>query len=65
MKLFIFQLRVSNLKVERQKLNFRVSDSKFNSILHEVKLVTQKKNFYKIFWVSSSKCAIILRNSIS
>ena len=46
MKLFIFQLRVSNLKVEKQKLNFWVSDSKFNSIFHEVKLVTQKKNFY-------------------
>ena len=39
MKLFIFQLRVSNSKVEKEKLNLQVSNSKFNSIFYEVELV--------------------------
>ena len=34
-------------------------------MFHKVELVTQKKNFYKTFRVSKSKCDVILRNSIS
>ena len=64
-KLFIFQFRVSNSKVEKQTLNFRVSNSKFNLIFYEVVLVTRKKNFSKSFRVSNSKCDLILRNSVS
>ena len=44
---------------------FRVSNSKFNLILYEVELLTRKKNFYKNFRVSNSKCDAILRNSVS
>ena len=65
MKLFIFQLQVSTLKVKKQKLNLRVSNSKFNLIFYKIKLVTRKKNFYKNFRVSNSKCDVILRNSVS
>ena len=41
-----------------------MSNSKFNLIFHEVELVTQRKNFYKNFRVSNSKCDVILRNSV-
>ena len=41
MKLFIFQLRVSDSKVEKQKLNLRVSDSKFNLMFYKVELFIQ------------------------
>ena len=30
-----------------------------------MELVTRKKNFYKHFWVSNSKCDVILRNWVS
>ena len=33
-------------------------------MIYKVELVTQKKNLYKNFQVSSSKCDVILRNSI-
>ena len=48
---FLFQLRVSNLKVEKleSRKNLRVSSSKFNLIFYEVELVTRKKNFSKKF----------------
>ena len=34
-------------------------------IFYKVELVTRKKNFYKHFRVSNSKCDVILRNSDS
>ena len=37
--------------MEKQKLNLRVSNSKFNLIFYEVELVAWKKNFYKYFRV--------------
>ena len=63
MKLFIIQGQVSNSKVE-VKVNLWVSNSKFNLIFYEIKLVARKKNFYKKFWVSNSKCDVISRNSV-
>ena len=65
MKVFIFPLWVSNSKVEKQKFNLRVSNSKWNLMLNKVDLVTRKKNLYENFRVSSSKCDVISRNSIS
>ena len=65
MNFFIFQGQVSNSKVEKWKLNFRISNSKFDLIFQEVELVTQKKNFYKLFGVSNWKCEVILRKSVS
>ena len=65
MQLFIFQLRVSNSKTEKQKFNLRVEISKFNLIFYEVELVPQKKNLYKNFGVSNSMCDVILRTSVS
>ena len=65
MNFLIFQLRVSNFKVEKQKLNLRVSNSKFYLIFYEVELLTRKKNFSKNFGVSNSKCEVIFRNSVS
>ena len=46
---FFFHFRVSNWKVEKQMLNLRVSNSKFNLIFYEIELVTQKKISVKIF----------------
>ena len=43
----------------------RVSDSKWNLMFYEIKLVTRKKTFYKDVQVSNSKCDIILYKSIS
>ena len=63
-KLFIFQLRVSNSKIEKEKLNLRVSNLKFNLIFYEVELVTRKKNFYKNCQVSNSKFDFILQNLV-
>ena len=40
---FFFQLRVSNSKVEKKKLNLLVSNSKFDLIFYEVKLVSKSK----------------------
>ena len=60
-----FQLWVSKPKVEKWKLNLRASNLKFNLIFYEVELATWKKNFFKNFQVSSSKCGVILRNSVS
>ena len=37
--------------MEKQKLNLRVSNWKFNLIFYEVELVASKKNFYKYFRV--------------
>ena len=65
MNFFIFQCQVSNWKVEKWKLNFRISNSTFDLIFQEVELVTQKKNFYKLFGVSNAKCEVILRKSVS
>ena len=64
MKLFIFQFRVSHSKVEKQKLNLRVSNSKFNLIFYKVELVTRKKNFYEKSRASNLKCDVILRSSV-
>ena len=47
------------------KFKLRVSNSKFNLIFYEAESVTQKKNFYKDFRVSKSKCDVILRNLVS
>ena len=66
MKLFIFQLRVSNSKVDKQKLKLRVSNSKGNLMLYEVELVTRKKNFCNFELVTgnvASFCVIQFRNS--
>ena len=49
--------RVSNSKVDF-KLDFAVSNLKFNLTFYEVKLVTQRKNFYQKIWVSNSKCDV-------
>ena len=45
MKLFIFQLRVSDTNVEQEKLDLRISKWNLNLIFYRVKLVTRKKNF--------------------
>ena len=43
----------------------RVSNSKWNLMVYEIKLVTQEKTFYKDVQVSNSKCDVILCKSIS
>ena len=45
-------------------LYLQISNSKFSLIFNEAELVTRKKSFYKNFWVSNSKCYVILRNSV-
>ena len=60
-----FQLRISNSNTKEKKFNLRVSNSKFNLIFYKVELVTRKKNLYKHFRVSNSKCDLILRNLVS
>ena len=65
MQLFAFQLRVSNLKVEKSKLNLGVSNLKFKLMFYEVELVIQKNNFYKNFRVSNWKYGVFLRNLVS
>ena len=42
MKFVIFQLRVSNLREEKKKLNLRVSNSKFKILFHEVEFENSK-----------------------
>ena len=46
MKFFIFQLRVSSLKVEKEKLKPWVIKSNFNLIFYEVESLTQNKNLW-------------------
>ena len=64
MKFFIFHLRISNSKLQKQKLNLRVRDSKFNLINYELHLEIRKKKFYKNVRVSNSKCGILFCNLI-
>ena len=45
----IFQLRVSNSKVEKLKLKCRVRNSKRNLMFFEVELATRRKNLFKKF----------------
>ena len=63
----IFQLRVSNSKVEKLKLKRRVRNSKRNLMFFEVELATRRKNLCKNFELVTqsvaSFCITRLRNS--
>ena len=68
-KLFIFQLPVNNSKWIFSFLFFVflwVTNSNWNLMFYEVKLVTRKNNVYKnkTFQVSNSESHVIWRNSI-
>ena len=54
----------SDSKVKKKKFDLRISNLKFNIIIHKVELVTRKKNSYKHFRVSNSKWFYVC-NSIS
>ena len=41
-----------------------LSNLEFNLIFYNVELVIRKENFYKHFWVSNSKCDVILGNLV-
>ena len=64
MELYIFQLWVNNLKVEKWEINPWVCNKKGNLMFYKAELVTQKKNFCKHFQVINSKSDVILGNSI-
>ena len=60
-KLIFFNIEM----VTRSDAAFFVFELVTRSKTYEVQLVTRKKNFYKTFLVSKSKCEVILHNLIS